>query len=180
MIFTETPLKGAFLIELERREDERGFFARTWCQEEFEARGLSPRVVQCNLSYNKKTGTLRGMHYQVAPFKEAKVVRCTRGAIYDVIIDLRPNSPTFTRHFAAVLTSGDHRMVYIPEDFAHGFQTLEDDTEVSYQMSEFYTPECAQGVRWNDPAFGISWPEAQRTISERDQSYHDFSTLGGE
>ena len=175
MIFAETPLKGAFLIEPERREDARGYFARTWCQEEFEAHGLSPRVVQCNISYNKKKGTLRGMHYQVAPFKEAKLVRCTGGAIYDVIIDLRSNSPTFKRHFAAVLTAGDRRMLYIPEDFAHGFQTLEDDTEVFYQMSEFYTPECARGVRWDDPAFAISWPQAERTISERDRNYPDFS-----
>ena len=175
MIFTGTPLNGAFVIEPERREDERGFFARTWCQQEFEAHGLSPRLAQCNISYNKKKGTLRGMHYQVAPYKEVKLVRCTRGAIYEVIIDLRPTSATFKQHFAVRLSADNRAMLYVPEDFAHGSQTLEDETEVFYQMSEFYAPECARGVRWDDPAFGIQWPDDERTISERDRNYPDFS-----
>jgi len=175
VIFTETALKGAFLIDPERVEDERGVFSRTWCQREFEAHGLNFMVVQCNLSYNKKKGTLRGMHYQAAPCEEAKLVRCTMGAIYDAIIDLRPTSPTFTQHVAVVLTAHNRRMLYIPEGFAHGFQTLEDHTEVFYQMSEFYAPEHAKGVRWNDPTFGIPWPADDRIISERDQNYPDFT-----
>src|SRR5919199_3217742 len=148
MIFTETKLKGAFLIEPEPRADERGFFARTWCQREFEAHGLRTRWVQCNISFNKKKGTLRGMHYQLAPYAEAKLVRCTRGAIYDVIIDLRYDSPTFKQWQALNLTADNRQMLFIPEGFAHGFQTLDDDTEVFYQMSEFYAPDCAKGVRW--------------------------------
>lgn len=175
MIFTETKLHGAFIIEVERREDERGFFARTFCQEEFAAHGLRPRFVQCNISFNKKKGTLRGMHYQVAPYEEAKLVRCTMGAIYDVIIDLRPDSPTFKQWVAVELTADNHRMLYIPERVAHGFQTLEDDTEVFYQMCEFYHRECARGVRWDDPAFGIEWPPVeQRIISTKDQKWLNF------
>jgi dTDP-4-dehydrorhamnose 3,5-epimerase len=174
MIFTETNLKSAFLIEPELRADERGFFARTWCQREFEAYGLQTRWVQCNISFNKKKGTLRGMHYQVAPYAEAKLVRCTRGAIYDVIIDLRYDSPTFKQWQAVNLTADNRQMLFIPEGFAHGFQTLEDNTEVFYQMSEFYAPDYAKGVRWDDPAFGISWPADERIISERDRSYPDF------
>jgi dTDP-4-dehydrorhamnose 3,5-epimerase len=175
MIFTETNLKSSFLIEPEPRADERGFFARTWCQREFEAHGLQIRWVQCNVSFNKTKGTLRGMHYQVAPYAEAKLVRCTRGAIYDVIIDLRYDSPTFKQWLAVKLTADNRQMLFIPEGFAHGFQTLEDDTEVFYQMSEFYAPDYAKGVRWNDPAFDISWPADERIISERDRSYPDFS-----
>jgi dTDP-4-dehydrorhamnose 3,5-epimerase len=172
VIFTETKLKGAFVIEPERIEDERGFFARTFCEREFEARGLNARVAQCSISFNRKKGTLRGMHYQVAPHEEAKLVRCTRGAIYDVIIDLRADSPTFRQWVAVELTEDNRRMLYIPEGFAHGFQTLEDNTEVFYQISEFYHPESARGVRWDDPAFGIDWPpEDQRVISARDQDY---------
>ena len=174
MIFRETKLKGAFIVELERLEDERGFFARTWCQREFEAHGLNPRLVQCNVSFNKEKGTLRGMHYQTAPHAEAKLVRCTRGAIYDVSIDLRPGSPTFKQWLAVELTADNHRMLYMPEGFAYGFQTLEDNTEISYQMSEFYHPECAGGVRWNDPTFGIEWPIANPILSAKDQSYPDF------
>ena len=174
MIFTETKLAGAFVIELERHADERGFFARTFCQQEFEAHGLNARVAQCNVSFNKRKGTLRGMHYQAAPFAEAKLVRCTAGSIYDVIIDLRPGSATFKRHFAVELSAENHRMLYIPEDFAHGFQTLEDDTEVFYQMAQRYSAEHARGVRWNDPAFGIEWPKGERIIIERDQNYPDF------
>lgn len=168
MKFTETKLKGAFIIDIEPREDERGFFARSWCEDEFKKHGLNPRLAQCNISFNKKKGTLRGMHYQVAPFAEAKLVRCTRGAIYDVIIDLRPDSPTFKRWVSVELAAENHRALYVPEDFAHGFQTLMDNTEVFYQMSEFYHPECARGVRWNDVAFEIVWPILDVVISEND------------
>ena len=171
MKFIETRLKGAFIIEPERLEDERGFFARTFCQKEFEAHGLNPRMVQCNISYNKHKGTLRGMHYQAAPMAEAKLVRCTRGAIYDVIIDLQPESPTYCEWLAEELNAENSKMIYIPEGFAHGFQTLEDDTEVFYQMSEFYSPEHARGVRWDDPIFGIEWHLNTKIISENDQNY---------
>lgn len=175
MIIQPTALAGAYVIDLDRSSDERGFFARTWCAREAEARGLNPRVVQCSTSYNKKKGTLRGMHYQAAPHEEAKLVRCTRGATYDVIIDLRRSSPTFTRYVAMLLSEDNGRAVYIPEGFAHGFQTLEDDSEVLYQMSEFYVPSHSRGVRWDDPAFGIPWPPDDRTITERDRSYPDFT-----
>lgn len=171
MKFIETRLKGAFIIEPERLEDERGFFARIFCQKEFEAHGLNPRMVQCNISYNKHKGTLRGMHHQAVPMSEAKLVRCTRGAIYDVIIDLRPESPTYCQWLAEELNAENSKMIYIPEGFAHGFQTLEDDTEVFYQMSEFYSPEHARGVRWDDPVFGIEWPLDMKMISEKDQNY---------
>ena len=174
MIFLETALKGAFIIEPEKLEDERGFLARTWCQREFAAHGLNPQLVQCNISFNKRKGILRGMHYQAQPHEEAKLVRCTKGAIYDVIIDLRLDSPTFKYWAAVELTADNHRMLYVPEGFAHGFQTLEDCTEVFYQMSEFYTPAYARGVRWDDLAFSIQWPLTERIISERDQSYPDF------
>lgn len=174
MIFTETKLAGAFVIEMERRADERGFFARTFCRQEFEAHGLDPEVVQCNVSFNKRKGTLRGMHYQASPFAEAKLVRCTSGSIYDVIIDLRPSSATFKKHFAVELSAENGRMLYIPEHFAHGFQTLQDDTEVFYQMAQRHSAEHARGVRWNDPAFGIEWPEGERIIIERDKNYPDF------
>lgn len=175
MRITETKLKGAVLVEVERFEDERGFFARTWSQREFAAHGLNPRLVECNISFNKKKGTLRGMHYQAAPHGQAKLVRCTAGAIYDVIIDLRRESPTFKQWVAVELTAHNRLMLYIPEEFAHGFQTLSDDTEVLYQMSEFYAPESARGVRWDDPAFGIEWPPDERTIIARDQQYPDFT-----
>ena len=174
MIFTETPLKGAYIIEPERIEDERGFFARSWCVEEFKKHGLNPNLVQCNISFNKKKGTLRGMHYQAAPHEEAKLVRCTKGALYDAIIDLRGDSPTFKHWFGVELTAENRKALYIPEGFAHGFQTLEDNTEVFYQMSEFYHPECSRGVRWDDPAFGIEWPTSQITVSPKDNSYSLF------
>ena len=174
MIFTETPLKGAFVIEPECLEDTRGFFARTWCQREAAAHGLNGRVVQCSVSFNPRKGTLRGLHYQVPPYEEAKLVRCTMGAIYDVIVDLRRDSPTFRDYFAVILTADNRKMLYIPEGLAHGFQTLEDHTEVFYQMSEFHAPASARGVRWNDPAFGIEWPPAVRIIAERDQNHADF------
>jgi dTDP-4-dehydrorhamnose 3,5-epimerase len=174
MIFMETKLKGAFLIEPQRHEDERGFFARMFCEKEFEAHGLKPRMVQCSISFNKKKGTLRGMHYQAAPYAEDKVVRCTAGRIYDVAVDLRPESATFKHWIAAELSADNRRMFYIPAGLAHGFQTVADDSEVFYQMSEFYHPESARGVRWDDPAFGINWPAAERTISPKDRSIPDF------
>jgi len=174
VIITETKLKGAYIIEPEPIEDERGFFARTFCEEEFKTHGLNPRIVQCNISFNKKKGTIRGMHYQVAPYEEAKLIRCTRGAIYDVIIDLRPDSTTFKQWIAVELTAENHRMLYVPEGFAHGFQTLEDNTEVFYQMSEFYHSESAKGLRWDDPIFGIEWVIKPLFILSRDESYKDF------
>jgi dTDP-4-dehydrorhamnose 3,5-epimerase len=174
MLFTETELQGAFIVVPERREDERGFFARTWCEKEAVAHGINPRVAQCNISFNRLTGTLRGMHYQIPPFEEAKLVRCTAGAIFDVIIDLRRDSATFKRHFATVLSADNRTMLYIPEGCAHGFQTLDNNTEVFYQMSQVYAPDCAAGVRWNDPAFGIAWPAGDLIINERDRSYADF------
>lgn len=176
MIFIETKLNGAFIIEPERLEDERGFFARTFCQKEFEERGLNSKVVQCNISFNKRKGTIRGMHYQVAPYEEAKLVYCIKGAIYDVIIDLRPCSLTFKQWLTVDLTAENCRMLYIPEGFAHGFQTLEADTAVFYQMSEFYHPEYARGVRWNDPAFGIRWRIENPIISKKDQQHSDFNS----
>jgi dTDP-4-dehydrorhamnose 3,5-epimerase len=174
VIFCETALAGAWIIEPERLEDERGFFARSWCRREFEARGLNPNIAQCNVSFNKRRGTLRGLHYQAEPHREAKLIRCTRGAIHDVIVDLRPGAPTFKRHVAVTLDAESRRMLYVPEGLAHGFQTLEDDTEVFYQMSECYSADHSRGVRWNDPAFGIRWPDDDRTISSRDRGYPDF------
>jgi len=174
MIFTETSLPGAFVIEPERMADSRGFFARTFDAREFEAHGLNARIAQTNLSHNPRRGTLRGMHYQRAPFAEAKLIRCTRGAVHDVIIDLRPGSPTYRSHFGVRLDAENRKMLYVPEGFAHGFLTLADDTEVSYQISQFYSPEHGAGVRWNDPAFGISWPAEVAVIAERDRTYPDF------
>jgi dTDP-4-dehydrorhamnose 3,5-epimerase len=174
MRFVETAIPGAFVVEPERHEDERGSFARTWCAREFAARGLNPRLVQCSASFNRRKGTLRGLHYQAAPHEEAKLVRCTRGAIFDVIVDLRPASPAFTRHVALVLSADAGTMLYVPEGVAHGFQTLADDTEVFYQMSEFHAPGHGRGVRWDDPGFAIAWPPGERTISARDRGYPDF------
>jgi dTDP-4-dehydrorhamnose 3,5-epimerase len=174
LIFTETNLSGAYVIDMETHADSRGFFARTFCRKEFEAHGIDAHVEQCNISFNKRKGTLRGMHYQVAPFAEPKLVRCTAGSIYDVIIDLRPASPTFKQHFAVELSAENRKMLFIPVDFAHGFQTLRDDTEVFYQMGQSYSAEHARGVRWDDPAFGIRWPEDERIIIERDRNYPDF------
>lgn len=175
MTFRETVLKGAFTIDLDRVEDERGFFARSWCVKEFEANGLDTRLVQCNVSFNKVRGTLRGMHYQVAPAAEVKVVRCTRGAVHDVIADLRPDSPTYKQAFSVLLSAENRRMLYIPKGFAHGFLTLTDDAEVFYQMSEYYVPECARGFRWDDATFAISWPDQVRIISSKDRNYPDFA-----
>jgi dTDP-4-dehydrorhamnose 3,5-epimerase len=174
VLFRETKLPGAFVIDLQKHEDKRGFFARSWCRKEFEAHGLDPRTVQCNVSFNKVKGTLRGMHYQVAPYAEAKLVRCTRGAIYDVIIDLRRESATYKQHVSEVLSSNNYKALFVPEGFAHGFQTLEDNSEVFYQMSEFYSAEHQRGLRYNDPAFGINWPTDVMVISDRDRNYEDF------
>lgn len=171
MLFIETKLAGGYIIELEKIEDDRGFFARTFCQREFEAHGLNPRIAQCSVSFNRRKGTLRGMHYQVAPYEESKLVRCTMGAIYDVAVDLRPESRTFKQWVAVELTGENGRMFYIPQGLAHGFQTLVDNTEVFYQMSEFYHPQCARGVRWDDPAFGMSWPIKEVIISIKDASF---------
>lgn len=175
MRFEDSKLPGVVEIQLERHLDERGFFARTWCQNEFEAHRLNPKLVQCSLSFNQRKGTLRGMHYQAAPYQESKLVRCTRGAIFDVVIDLRPHSPAFKQWMSAVLDAENRNMLYIPEGCAHGFLTLADETEVFYQMSEFYHPESARGVRWNDPAFSIAWPAPAEVMSERDRNYADFA-----
>ena len=176
MIFTETTLKGAYLIDPERVEDDRGFFARSWCQREFRAQGLNPSLVQCNVSFNRRKGTLRGMHYQAAPHAEAKLVRCTSGAIYDVIVDLRADSPSLKQWIGVELSAASRRMLYIPEGFGHGFQTLEDNTEVFYQMSAFHHAESIRGWRWNDPAFAITWPLPNPFLSPRDKNHVDFST----
>ena len=168
MIFRETTLKGAFVIEMEKFADERGFFARAWCQREVEANGLISRVTQTNISFNKKRGTLRGMHYQVAPYEQVKLVRCTAGAIYDVIIDMRLDSPTYRKWTGVELTAENYRMLYVPEHFAHGFQTLEDTTEVTYQVSQFHSPESERGVRYDDPVFQVEWPLPVAVISEKD------------
>jgi len=209
MIFKETKLKGAYIIEIEPIEDNRGFFARSFCQKEFELHGISMNIAQCNISHNKKKGTLRGMHYQAAPYVEAKLVRCVRGAIYDVIIDMRSDSPTYCKWMAVELSAVDskqsavssqqvaldsqpsalrsqlsanrsqltapHRMLYIPKGFAQGFITLMDNTEVFYHMSEFYAPGYGRGVRWNDPIFGIHWPEEITVMSDQDRSFPDFT-----
>lgn len=180
MVFQDTGLAGAFLVELERIHDERGFFARSWCTREFAERGLNGRLVQCNVSRNRARGTLRGMHYQAAPHEEAKLVRCTMGAIYDVMVDLRPSSRTYLRSFGAELSADNHRALYIPEGFAHGFLTLTDESEVFYQMSEFYAPQTARGLRWNDPLLSIEWPGPVTVISERDRTYPDFRPEQGE
>lgn len=175
MIFTETGLAGAFVLDIERLEDERGFFARSWCADEFQEHGLSSDLVQCSISWNKKAGTLRGMHYQSAPHEESKLVRCTRGEIFDVIVDLRRDSGTFGRYFAVNLSATNRRMLYIPEGFAHGFQTLQDDTEVFYQISQRYHPESARGIRYNDRLLsGLEWPVADPILSIRDTSFADF------
>jgi dTDP-4-dehydrorhamnose 3,5-epimerase len=176
MIFRETPLSGAWLLEPERYEDERGFFARTWCRRELEEHGLDPTLSQCSVSYNHRRGTLRGLHFQAAPHEEIKLVRATRGAIWDVIVDLRPSSPTFLKHFAVVLSEEEGNQLYVPKGMAHGFLTLEDASEVFYQISEFYVPEAARGYRWDDPAFAIPWPEAVTVISEKDRKLPVFSS----
>jgi dTDP-4-dehydrorhamnose 3,5-epimerase len=178
MIFTETAIVGVFLVEIEALQDERGMFARIFCEREFADRGLDTRVSQCNTSFNPRAGTLRGLHYQAEPHGEAKLVRCVRGGIYDVAVDLRPPSRTYLQWAAAELTAENRRALYIPDGCAHGFQTLRDDSEVLYQMSTPYVPGAGRGVRWNDPAFGITWPSAPadgRHMSERDAGYRDLA-----
>jgi dTDP-4-dehydrorhamnose 3,5-epimerase len=174
MVFEETKLKDAFIIDIERIGDERGFFARAYCEKEFEKHGIPTGIVQANISYNKFKHTLRGLHYQAAPFGEAKLVRCTKGSIFDVIIDMRENSETFKQWISVELNENSHRMLYVPEGFAHGFMTLEDHTEVTYHVSEFYTPAAEKGIRWNDPEFQLKWPENIEVISEKDKNWPDF------
>ena len=184
MIFKETKLKGAYVIELNKLKDDRGYFARAWCQNEFEEHGLDTRLVQCNVSDSEKKGTLRGMHYQDPPYPESKLVRCTRGAVYDVMVDLRPDSSTFLQWTSEVLTPDNGKMMYVPKGFAHGFLTLEDHSMVFYQVSEFYAPEYYRGVRWDDPILNIEWPGKINSLSERDQGWKycnpdQFSALRG-
>jgi dTDP-4-dehydrorhamnose 3,5-epimerase len=174
MIFKETKLTGVYEIHLEPKADERGFFARSWCQQEFEQQGLNSNLVQCNISFNPWKNTLRGMHYQKPPYAEAKLVRCIQGAIYDVVVDLRTQSPTFKNWIGVTLTSANRNMIYIPEGCAHGFLTLEDESEVFYQMSEFYHAASALGARWDDAAFQVIWPAKPQLISERDRTFPDF------
>jgi dTDP-4-dehydrorhamnose 3,5-epimerase len=174
MNFTETPLAGAYLVDLEKRGDERGFFARFFCEREFAGHGLENRFVQINNSLSVEEGTLRGMHYQLPPAAEVKLVRCLAGALWDAILDLRPRSPTFGRWFGAELSAENRRMMYVPQGFAHGFLTLRPDTEALYLVSAFYAPERERGVRWNDPRFAIAWPGAPRVISDKDAGQRDF------
>jgi dTDP-4-dehydrorhamnose 3,5-epimerase len=174
MQFLETKLAGVFEIRIEPMSDERGFFARTWCEKEFQSHGLNSSIAQCSASFNNRKGTLRGMHYQAPPFAEMKVVRCGKGAIFDVVVDLRSESSTFKDWIGVELTAENHKMLYVPEGCAHGFLTLEDETEVFYQISEFYHAESARGVRWDDPAFRIEWPTPPEVMSERDRTYPDF------
>jgi dTDP-4-dehydrorhamnose 3,5-epimerase len=175
MIFTETKITGAFIIDIEPHADERGFFSRSFCRHEFEAHGLSPIVAQCNISLNHKRGTIRGMHFQTAPHEEAKLVRCTRGEIFDVVVDLRPASPTHTQWVGVRLDDRNHRMLYVPAGCGHGFQSLTDDAEVTYQVSEFFAPTAASGYRYDDPAFGITWPLPLSVISQADSSWPPYT-----
>lgn len=174
MIFTETPLKGAYLIDIEKRGDERGFFARVFCKNELGALSLDTNIVQINNSTSAKKGTLRGMHYQLAPYAETKIVRCIKGALYDVILDLREDSPTFGKWFGAELTAENRRMMYVPKGFAHGFLTLTNDVEAFYMVTEFYNPQAERGIRWNDPKFQIEWPFEPIVLSEKDKTWQDF------
>ena len=171
MIFTETKLKGAFVIDLERRDDSRGFFARGFCQKEFEAHGLKPTIAQANIAHNIRKGTVRGMHFQFPPAAETKLVRCTRGAILDIIVDLRPESPTYLQHIEVELNEDNQRALYVPERFAHGYQTLCDNTDTSYQVGEFYTPTTESGLMYNDPKLGLKWPLPVSVISDKDQKF---------
>jgi len=175
MQFTETQLPGVFVIELERHEDDRGWFARTWCREEFVKHGLPVELAQSSISHNARRGTLRGMHFQMAPHAEAKLIRCVAGAVHDVALDLRPDSPTFKQSFATELSAENGRALFLPEGIAHGFQTLADDSALHYQMTAPYVAEASTGVHWNDPAFDLEWPVAEPILSERDQAWPDFS-----
>jgi dTDP-4-dehydrorhamnose 3,5-epimerase len=171
MIFAETKLKEAFVLDLERREDQRGFFARSFCQREFEQHGLKPLIAQVNVAFSKRTGTLRGMHFQFPPVSDSKLVRCTRGAVLDIIVDLRPESPTYLEHVAVELTADNHRALYVPERFAHGYQTLEDASEVTYQAGEFYAPGQDGGIRWSDPRLGLAWPLPVTDMAAKDDAW---------
>ena len=175
MIFTPLALSGAMIVDLERFEDTRGFFARAWCEREFASAGLNPRLVQASISQNRRRGTLRGMHYQIAPYEEDKLVRCIQGAVWDVIIDLRPQSATYLQHRGVELSAARGRALYVPRGFAHGFQSLVDDAQVFYQMSEVYMPAAARGIRWDDPRFAIDWPERPPILHPRDAAYPDFT-----
>jgi dTDP-4-dehydrorhamnose 3,5-epimerase len=175
MIFTETKLKGAFVLDLEKREDDRGFFARAFCQKEFEAHGLKPVIAQANLAFNRITGTVRGMHFQFPPAAESKLVRCVRGAILDIIVDLRPESPTFLDHVAVELNEDNYRALYVPERFGHGYQALRDQTVTSYEVGEFYTPSTESGLLYNDPGLGLAWPLPVTVVSEKDQKFRPIA-----
>lgn len=177
MIFTETKLKGAFIIDVQKLEDERGFFGRAWCKKEYEQHGLNPNIVQANISYNRKKGTLRGMHYQVAPFAECKTIRCITGSLFDVIIDIRPESPTFKQWIAVELTAENFKTIYVPEGFAHGFLTMADHTTVNYMVSGFYAPGAEAGIKFDDPAFNIAWPMKPSIISDKDNALPYFVPL---
>ena len=177
MIFTETELRGAFVVDLDRREDSRGFFARTFCQHEFEEHGLKPVIAQANIAFNRRKGTVRGMHFQFPPAAETKLVRCTRGAILDIIVDLRPESPTYLEHVAVELTADSQRALYVPERFAHGYQVLEDSTETSYQVGEFYTPEAEGGLRFDDSRLGLKWPLPVTDISDKDLAWRSLDEM---
>ena len=178
MIFTPTALGGATIVDLERREDERGFFARIYCEREFAEHGLRARMVQSNMSHTRRAGTLRGMHYQIPPHSEDKLVRCVRGAIWDAIVDLRPDSPTFRKWIGVELSADNGRMLLVPKGFAHGFVTLTEDCAVTYQVSEFYTPAAERGLRWNDPAIGIRWPVEVVDLSDKDRDWPDLKLEG--
>jgi dTDP-4-dehydrorhamnose 3,5-epimerase len=180
LLFTETRLKGAFIIDLERRSDERGFFARAFCQHEFAAHGLEPTIAQANIASNLRKGTLRGMHFQYPPAAETKLVRCTRGAILDIIVDLRPESPTYLEHVSVELDQDNMRALYVPERFAHGYQALSDHTDTSYQVGEFYTPESEGGLMHNDPRLGLVWPLPVTVISAKDQQFPLLDACEGE
>lgn len=177
MIFTETKLSGVYVIDIEKFEDERGFFARSWDRKKFDEIGLNPNLVQCNISFNIQKGTVRGMHFQKSPHEEDKIVRCTKGKIFDVIIDLRKDSSTFGKWEGFELSEDNHKILYIPKGFAHGFQTMEDNSEIFYQMSEYFMPEYASGLKWNDPSFKIVWPLPISIISKKDLSYSDFKNI---
>ena len=180
MIFSETNLPGAFIIDIDRREDSRGFFARAFCQHEFAEHGLEPIIAQANIAFNNRKGTMRGMHFQFPPAAETKLVRCTRGAILDIIVDLRPESPTYLEHVSVELSADNHRAIYVPGRFAHGYQVLEDSTETSYQVGEFYTPGVEGGLMYDDPALGLEWPLPVSEISEKDRSWQPLEVVGAE
>ncbi len=177
MIFTETKLKGAFIIEIKQLQDDRGFFGRSWCKKEMEEHGLNGNVVQANTSFTKLKGTIRGLHYQKYPYSETKLMRCTKGAIYDVIIDLRKESPTFMQWLGVELREDNYKMLYVPENFAHGFVTLTDNSEVTYLVTQFYTPGAEAGIRYDDPQFNINWPVPVEIVTDKDRSHPDFNQI---